>query len=309
METSNNLNSLVIARRLIISAQEMDEARRTGKKVDKKTAKELMDEDQAIINGSLPTESIQSSAAPQTNDDLQINLTEVSARLKEVQKQSMEIKTEQFQIDFQQTIEREASLRYTVLERVDGLVRQSQTQAETDRYTFDFSNGTTFKITDKWSNKSTTVWGDPHVDVDDVAGGNDGDFKDLSADNSHTTLMLLDGTRVTFTAKDDGIIEAVDIFKGNQHLRGIGEASEQWGAETGLFSSQVDTGTEKASSLPMGDTVYAGGDGNDWFTSGGQLLWGQTTSPAVTTRPSAVLQLQYSEKITQQIGIQVNTQT
>ena len=110
------------------------------------------------------------------------------------------------------TIQEEFTFQYSSLEPVDGLVVRNRNLAETDRYAFNFSDGTTLKITDKWSGKSTTIWGDPHVDVSDVQGNNDGDFKDLTASDSHTTFMLQDGTRLTITAKDAGIIEGVDIF-------------------------------------------------------------------------------------------------
>ena len=212
------------------------------------------------------------------------------------------------QVSFKQTVESSTSLSYTALAKVDGLVRRSQTLAETDRYSFDFTDGTNFKITDKWSSRSTTIWGDPHVDVDDGDGAYDGDFKDLKGSNSQTTLMLQDSTRVTFNAADDGLIASVDIFKGSQHLQGIGQASAQWETGDRLFAPKVNSGGATSSSLAMGDVVYAGGDGNDWFTAGGQLLWGKTTGPIVTTRPGAVIQFNYQQKISQQITIQVDKQ-
>jgi hypothetical protein len=144
--------------------------------------------------------------------------------------------------------------------------------------------------------------------VDDLAGNQDGDFQDLKKSNTQTTMMLQDGTRVTFTALDNGVIEAVDIFKGNQHLGGIGEASKNWKLETGLFATRVDQDGGKSSSLATGDTVYAGGDGNDWFTADGRLLWGKTTGPVITSRPFAVMQFEYRESISSQLSVQVNKQ-
>lgn len=103
-----------------------------------------------------------------------------------------------------------------------------QNYAKSNSYLFKFTDGSTFTILDKWSNKSTTIWGDPHVDVSDVEGASDGDFKDLKTSDEFTTFMLGDGTRVTFKAKDAGIIERVDIFqrvrimsKGSDRLRRI----------------------------------------------------------------------------------------
>ncbi len=303
MENLNSVENLTIARRLILY-QQFTEARHRGEKVDEKTAKEWLEEDQAIISGKKPTEEVQEGPLKQTGGDIQITLSELTARLKEIQAQSVDADTGQVQVDFQQTIERETVIRYAELKRVDGLVKQSNTTAETDRYRFDFLNATTFKITDKWSNLSTTIWGDPHVDVSDVEGQGDGDFKDMATDNSHTTLMLMDGTRVTFTAQDDGIIEGVDIFYQNDHLHGIGQADVQWNEKNQLFTKPVNSGLDRSYSVPKGDTVYAGGDGNDWFTADGKLLWGQSTAAPVNSRPSAVLQMEYTERITQQVRIQ-----
>ncbi len=58
--------------------------------------------------------------------------------------------------------------------------------------------------------------------------------------------------------------------------------------------------------LSPGDTIYAGGDGNDWFTSTGQMVWGTTTGPEVNTRPYAVMKMDYQETITQEARVQVN---
>ena len=306
METSNNLSELIIARHLILHAQRAED-RRKGKKVVETSLKDEMDADSVVTGGNAPVGNTGAPITQQKTQDVQIKLNDF-AGIQESNSQQADNLPVQVQVNIQQTVESKASLSYTVLEKVDGLVRLSQTQAETDRYRFDFSDGATFKITDKWSNRSTTIWGDPHVDVNDVEGTQNGDFKDLKTSNSQTTLMLQDGTRVTFTARDDSMIEAVDIFKGNQHLDGIGQASAKWNDEKGLFGPQVNQDAAKASSVPMGDTVYAGGDGNDWFTADGKLLWGKTTGPTVTNRPYAVMQLDYQEKTTQEVNVQVNKQ-
>lgn len=304
MNITNNLDQLVIARRLLLDAQRADD-RRKGKQVDEKTAKEEMEEDQALISGDTPVEGSQALKTSQPTADVQVNLSDLFARLKATNTPPAGEGTQQVQVNFQQVVESQANLKLTVLDKVEGLVRRSQTLAETDRYRLEFTDGATFKITDKWSNRSTTVYGDPHVDVDDVAGGRVGDFQDLKGSDSQTTFMLKDGTRLTFTARDNGLIEAVDIFKGDQHLGGIGAASKQWNEKDGLFAAQVNDESAASSGVPLGDTVYAGGDGNDWFTSNGKLLWGKTTGPTVTSRPYAVMQLQYQEKISQQISVQV----
>lgn len=305
MDTSNNLDQLMIAHHLMLLDQQATD-RRNGKKVIEKSLKDVMEADSVFLSGNTPTESIKTQPVQPTIEDTKINLSDLSARLKEINSQLGD--SQQIQIDFKQTVEIKASFSYTELEKVDGLVRNSKNEAETDRYRFEFLDGATFKITDKWSNRSTTIWGDPHVDVDDVEGDRDGDFQDLKSSNSQTTFMLQDTTRVTITAQDNGLIEKVDIFNGNQHLEGIGQASPQWNQENGLFASQVDGNNDKASALSTGDTVYAGGDGNDWFTSTGHLVWGKTTGPTVNTRPYAVMQMEYHETINQEAQIQVNKQ-
>ncbi len=221
--------------------------RRNGKKVEKKPLMNDTEADSVSLSGKAPAEAVKTQSAKPTTDDLQIKLFDLIARLKELVSQSSG--STQVQASIKQTVEIKASLTYTVLEKVNGLVRNSQNKAETDRYLFEFSDGVTFKITDKWSNRSTTIWGDPHIDVDDVAGDRDGDFQDLKSSNSQTTFMLQDATRVTITAQDDGLIEMVDIFKGSQHLEGIGQASAEWDQEAGLFASPVDANIARASTF------------------------------------------------------------
>lgn len=322
MYISDGMDNLIIAHQLIQHAQRAEDQRK-GKPVESKSIVDIMQEDQAKISGDIPTEDIYSNGLLQPKtDDVQLNLSDLFARLKELESPQASNKPQadnpqtdnppqqiqQVQVQVQQVVERKFSMKYNELAKVDGLVRRSSNQAETDRYQFDFSDGVTFKITDKWSNRSTTIWGDPHVDVSDVEGDRDGDFQDMKGSNDHTTMMLQDGTRVTFTARDNGLIEAVDIFKGNQHLSGVGEGSAKWGTQNALFDAQVQTDTGVACATPTGDTVYAGGDGNDWFTSDGKLLWGKTTGPVVNTRPAATLQLEYQETTRQQVSVQINKQ-
>jgi hypothetical protein len=192
----------------------------------------------------------------------------------------------------------EVEISVNINKPVIGLERVNKNIAQTDRYLFEFRDAATFTIKDKWSGKSTTIWGDPHVDVDDVDGNNNGDFKDLQSSERYTTFMLQDGTRVTFTALDSGIIEKVDIFKDSQHLQGTGGASEDWEKKQ-LFSDEVKNGDGYESSLQRGDVVKAGGDGNDWFNAADQLVWGKTTGPTIYSRPTMALEIKVKQTIEQ----------
>lgn len=305
MQVSDYIDDARIAHRLMELARKAQD-RRIGKKVEE-TSEVESQKDEVILSGSAPAKpaSLKTNAVPVENTD--VNLSQLIAKLKELYNNRQQ-GTTQVQASVTQTVQIEASFSYSELDNVDGLVRNSDKSAETDRYLFEFQDGVTFKITDKWTNRSTTVWGDPHVDVNDLEGNYDGDFKDLKSSNSQTTFMLLDSTRVTFTARDDGVIEKVDIFKGSQHLEGIGQGSTEWTDGNSMFASDVDAKTSKALTLAKGDTVVAGGDGNDWYTEDGQLLWGKTTGPEVTSRPSAVWQMSYKETATQQATVQVNRQ-
>ena len=53
----------------------------------------------------------------------------------------------------------------------------------------------------------------------------------------------------------------------------------------------------------LGDVVSAGGDGNDWFNSAGKMVWGKTTGPAVTTRPSYVMAMEYRQSTSYEAGV------
>ena len=111
---------------------------------------------------------------------------------------------------------------------------------------------------------------------------------------------------MTFTARDNAVIENVDIYKDGQHLKGVGMASQEYSDENRLFSGDVQEASP--ASTPLGDVVKAGGDGNDWFDVSGQMVWGQTTGPAVSSRPAAALELEYSQEVTQTTAVAVERQ-
>lgn len=308
----NDISNMMIARRLMIFSQEV-EARRNGKHVHEKTALDYYEEDQAFISDSASAANKQNPTPQPPVENLNINLSDLNKNVQEiiaVQKQATQPVQEAFKLEASQSVEVTLELRYRSNAPVDGLIVHDQNFAESDRYLFNFKDGTTFTILDKWTNKSTTVWGDPHVDVDDVDGESNGDFKDLKSSDDFTTFMLKDGTRLTFNAKDSGIIERVDIFKGSQHVKGLGQASKEFSTETGLFSKNVlADGSSAANSTLLGDVVYAGGDGNDWFDANDKLIWGKTTGPVVTQRPPAVLEFSYRQTVTQSISIQTIART
>ncbi|MCI0521687.1 MAG: hypothetical protein L0Z70_15690 [Chloroflexi bacterium] len=138
------------------------------------------------------------------------------------------------------------------------------------------------------------------MDTSDQEGNYNGEFSDLKGSEAHTTLALEDGTRVTFTARDSGVIERVDIFHGQQHLGGIGAASAAWNEQDGLFAAAVDyEAVSLSSAIPRGDVVYAGGDGNDWFDATGAMIWGKTTSAPVTSRPYASIETLVRQRVEQ----------
>ncbi len=150
------------------------------------------------------------------------------------------------------------------------LQRLDQHTVDTGLYQISFLNTTALMIWDKSSGQSTTIWGDPHVDLSDVEGKFNGDFKDLKASNDYTTFILLDGTQFTIKAKDDGVIEKVAIQKNSKTILGIGYQQEIAPQEMGTFNKILDQTT----GLETGDVIYAGGDGNDWFNAAGELIWG-----------------------------------
>jgi hypothetical protein len=306
----SSVTDLHLAYQLMVRTKLL-EARNKGDKTGEKAAKDELEKDGADISEgakSAHAASVSPGMDP-TSANVDINLSTFAQNIKAAQDQTQQVQMTQV-VSVEQTVETDASLTYHELEKIDGLVVKNKNLAETDRYSFEFSNGSTLKITDKWSNRSTTIYGDPHVDTSDGNISSGGDFKDLTASDQYTTFMLSDGTRLTFTAKDNSLIENVDIFKGDQHLSGIGAGSKSWSDDTGLFASSVKNDAVSASSaVPVGDMVYAGGDGNDWFDASKRLVWGKTTGPTVTTRPSSYIEFQYNQRITQQVSVvQVNQQ-
>jgi hypothetical protein len=305
-----NITDIRMAYRLMLHSR-ISVARQKGDKSAEKAAfSDLEKDDVQISDAGKSAQSASLSVPNRVNDlNVDIRLADLYKKIYGPKEQSQQTPQAQV-IEFFQQIETEATLSYSSFEYVDGLVVKNRNLAETDRYRFEFSDGSTLKITDKWSNKSTTIWGDPHVDTSDQPGEQNGDFKDLIGSDRFTTFMLSDNTRITFTAHDDGIIEQVDIFHGSQHLKGIGAGSKSWNEDNALFAKAVNHNAFSAlSSVPVGDTVYAGGDGNDWFDAAKNLVWGMTSGPIVTSRPSSQIEFTYNQHITEQISIlQVNQQ-
>lgn len=302
----SDITDIRMAYRLMLHSKIAD-ARQRGDRAAENAATSDLEKDDVLISDA--GKSAQSSGSGSMDNNVDIRLADLFKKIYGPKEQP-ELSPQAKVIEFFEKIETEATLTYSNFERVDGLVVKSRNLAETDRYRFEFSNGSTLKITDKWSNKSTTIWGDPHVDTSDQPGDMNGDFKDLTGSNKYTTFMLSDHTRITFTALDSGIIEQVDIFHGSQHLTGIGAGAKDWNEDNGLFAHSVTHNAYSAlSSVPVGDTVYAGGDGNDWFDASKNLVWGMTTGPSVTSRPSSLVEFSYNQKVTQQVSIiQVNQQ-
>ena len=311
MDGMNQVTSIMVAHQLMRMEKDAV-ARRKGEHVEEKTIQDYFKEDQALIGSFSGVEQTQQAQALPPVQDMKVNLPVLKQQLNALDNGAQPTPAQDAgagtAVTISQSISISMELRLTVNAPISGLVARDKNVAETDRYLFNFKDGQTLTILDKWANKSTTIWGDPHVDVDDVEGANNGDFKDLKTSNDHTTFMLADGARLTFKAKDDGLIERVDIFKGSQHLSGTGQADEKFTPESGLFETQVkDDGQAAAGSTPLGDVVYAGGDGNDWFSAGNKLVWGKTTGAAVNQRPAYTLEFSYQQSISQQISIQTFT--
>lgn len=300
-----SMQDLIAVRRLLLRASEL-EAKKKDPNTKVKSLKEAYEDDQVALRGEASSvDSSKSGSVKVENEN--VHLKDLIQQLSKAQNSQpgVEGKTAQVTIQDKTTTTEELEISYDALAPVDGLVVRNRNLAETDRYRFEFSDGTTFKIVDKWAGKSTTIWGDPHIDSSDIEGNWDGDFKDLKASDSQTTFMLKDGTRVTFTAKDAGIIEAVDIFKDAQHVSGIGAGSKSWSDQNALFDLKVASSTD-ASLVAMGDVVYAGGDGNDWFDANHKLIWGRTTGPEINSRPGARLQVNYCYSEKREVAVNVN---
>jgi hypothetical protein len=299
-----NMQDLIAVRRLLQHASKV-EARKKDPHAKVISLKEEYEEDQVTFSG----ESCGVGASkniPRKVENENIRLKDLIQQLGLIQTSQTKTGRDGTQVTIQEkvSIAEELEINYDALTPVEGLVVRNSQLAETDRYRFEFSDGTTLKIVDKWSGKSTTIWGDPHIDSSDIEGNNDGDFKDLKTSDSQTTFMLQNGTRLTITAKDAGIIEGVDIFKGRQHVTGTGAGSKSWSEKNALFNLAVGTNAG-TSSLAVGDVVYAGGDGNDWFDASHNLVWGKTTGPVITSRPAVRLQVNYRYSETREVAVSV----
>jgi hypothetical protein len=300
-----NMQDLIAVRRLLLHASEL-EAHKKNPRTKVKSLKEAYEEDQVALSGeTAAVDSPKNKPAKVENENVSLKDLIQQLSLAQNNQPDQKVQAAQLTIQDKTTITEELEINYDTLTPVDGLVVRNKNLAETDRYRFEFSDGTTLKIVDKWAGKSTTIWGDPHVDVSDIEGSMDGDFKDLKSSDTQTTFMLKDGTRLTITARDSSIIEAVDIFKDDQHVSGIGAGSKSWSEKNALFNLEVGASTA-ASSLPMGDTVYAGGDGNDWFDASHKFIWGTTTGPEINTRPAAILQVNYKYSEQREVAVSVN---
>lgn len=301
---SDSLQSLIMARRLLILTRQIEKHRKDPT-AETKSFKEIIEADEIQLSGGVETNSItplQTKAAA-SQDNLDIKLSDLSKQLAEVKNQPPANTASTDTMTFTQTSTASLEVEWKTYEPVDGLVVHDKHLAETNLYAFEFTDGSSFKITDKSTGKSTTIWGDPHIDTSDQEGSNNGDFSDLKSSDTQTTFQLRDGTSITFTAKDNGLIEAVDIFKDNQHVHGIGAADSSFSAETGLFDTKLRQ-TSSSSRPSLGDVVYAGGDGNDWFDASHSLVWGKTTGPLATSVPRGFMQVRYSELNQQSLTVE-----
>jgi hypothetical protein len=300
-----NMQDLIAVRRLLVRASEL-EAHNKDPRLKTKSLKESYEEDQVTLSGNAPgADTAHSTEHKVENEHIRLkDLIQQLGLARNIKDGSQAAGT---QVTIQAEVSRveEMEINYDALTPVEGLVVRNPNLAETDRYRFEFSDGTTLRIVDKWAGKSTTIWGDPHIDSSDIAGNWDGNFKDLTASDTHTTFMLKDGTRLTITARDAGVIEAVDIFKGSQHVTGVGAGSKSWSEKTAFFHPIIGD-SSGSSSIPLGDVVFAGGDGNDWFDASHKLIWGRTTGPEINTRLSAILQVNYRYSEIRKVSVSVN---
>lgn len=304
---SDSLQSLIMARRLLLLTREIEKHRKDPT-AETKSFKEIIDEDEVQLSGGLESRATTSpSAKPATQTDMNVDIkfSDLIKQLKTVRDQSPTDSGGNVseKVTITQSSSSTLEMEWKSYEFVDGLVVRNKHLAETNLYSFEFIDGVTFKITDKSTGKSTTIWGDPHVDTSDQEGNRNGEFSDLKSSNTHTTLKLRDGTSVTFTARDDGVIEAVDIIKENQQVHGTGAADKQFSEENSLFETELRT-TSASLRPTLGDVVYAGGDGNDWFDEAHRLIWGITTGPLAGNSPISYMQVRYSEQFKHTVTIE-----
>lgn len=293
-----DLSNILVARRLMLMERAHREklSRRGELGVKDKSVLDYYEEDQALLSGEATELARVSNNQAAGGDETRINLHALKQQFAAAQNQppadNASARAQLTEIVVAQRERTEISVEIKSLAYVEGLVKRDAQNAETDRYAFQFIDGTQFQITDKWSGKSTRVWGDPHVDVSDVEGDRDGEFTDLKRSEMNTSFKLSDGTVVNFTARDNGVIQQVDITKGDQHLRGYGAASNQPEGQQ-FFSGAVDKPAD-STQPPAGDVVAVGGDGNDWYDETGRLIWGKTTGLAPTSRPAYTIELRQS---------------
>jgi hypothetical protein len=190
------------------------------------------------------------------------------------------------------------TFRIRAMAHVDGFVVVNRHLAETERYRFEFLNGATFRILDTWTGIATTIWGDPHLEISDSKHDRRASISGSTKSETHITLLMQDGSRITFTARDGGSIERVDIFHGNQRGWGIGSGGLDWAEETGLFQKTVcNDGAAASLALVSGDIMHAGGDGSEWYDSAGRLVWDTATGPTGTDHLASEWNKPYSPEI------------
>jgi len=180
-----------------------------------------------------------------------------------------------------QSLTIEIELTLCVPPIMDGFFLHDKTQAESDRYAFIFSeSGTDFTILDKWTKCSTRICSNPSANLSHLFEYPGIEKTGLKSPGANATFMLMDGTRVTFNVRDDGAIDCVDLIKGNQHIHGIGQANPGWSPLSGLFYSPImPDGIDADTIIPRGETLFSGGEGNEWFLASGLLVWGHPSNP------------------------------
>ncbi|MHB8089768.1 MAG: hypothetical protein ACYDH2_16120, partial [Anaerolineaceae bacterium] len=138
-----NITDIRMAYRLMLHSK-ISEARQKGDKTAEKAASSDLEKDDVLISEAAKSAQSGNVSAPGSVGDLNINI-----RLADLYKKIYGPKEQPQQtpqalvIEFFQQIETEASLTYANLEYVDGLVVKNANLAETDRYRFDFSDGST----------------------------------------------------------------------------------------------------------------------------------------------------------------------
>jgi len=315
---SDSIQDLVSAQRVMSIMQELDKKRKNPNAATKNLKQIKEEQDQLILSGNARLGKKNGQSAV---ENFNIQLSDIKKYLENLQSQTQQNQAAQppvtnqtpsaqgnqtlMNVEAQIEVEQRTEMTYSITALGDSnqasLSLIDKKQAETERYSFDFLSSISFRITDKETMKSTTIWGDPHVDTDDESGELNGEFSDLKASNEYTTFLLLDGTRVTFTAKDNAVIERVDIIVGKQHLSGIGAASKDFSEHDGYFESSVgNDGNLQTSLVPIGDLVLAGGDGNDWYDYRGRLVWGESSGPMASRSggfKGVDIQVSYTQKI------------